>query len=186
MASTDLNAIENSIQALVVQATTVSGFTLAGDHVIWQDQDRDRPSSPLMSLFLEETRRIGVPEQTVTNTPGAPAGNEITLTSRTPAEFRLNITCVSNAKVSTGSEPSAVARLHALGQALETETLTSAFEAAGLTLVRVGVARSLPRVLETQFEGRATLPVEIRISDEITETTTFIESAQSVGTYNTP
>lgn len=178
MPGTDFNAIENSIQLII---RTASG--LSGDKVYWYGLGNNRPLAPFLVLQTPEDVRIGTVENTVTNNPVPAPGEEIILTSRTTAEINLDVQAFTKLKVSTAGEKAANAILRELRQALESETLAALFESTRLVLVSVGPVNALPRVLETQFEGRATLSLKLRISDEFTEKTTFIESAEVEGTY---
>ncbi len=176
--STDQNAIENSIQTIL---TAASG--LAGTNVVWADTDRDRPVGDYMALRIDEDQHIGTPENSVRDNPAPVAGEEILLASKNVAEFEVAIQAFSALKVSTGAAPSARARLNALRSKLEGEAMVEVIEAAGLALVDLGSVRNMPRVLETQYQGRATLVLKFRISDEIEEATTYIETAISSGSY---
>lgn len=176
---TDINALENSIQSIIAQA---SGY--AGALVIWEGQNNPAPGVPFLSLFSEDLPLIGHPEQSVTNNPTPTAGQEILLKSKGLAEVEIHVRAFSPSVVSSASAPSARAVLLNLRQTLEAESMQANIEAAGLTLASVGTVRNLPKVLETQYQGRATLTLKFRYADEFEEATTYIETAESSGTYS--
>lgn len=180
MASTDMNQLENSIQAAIVRA---SGLPAAS--VYWQRQNVDRPPPPFVAIWTLFDTRIGTPENTVADNPDSTLGDgeEIVLTSRSEAEFEVVLDAVSSVPVSTPSEESAQATLHRVRQGLESEGVMDFLASVGLVLVRCGAVAPGAKVLQTQFQGEATLTVVFRVSDEFTELTTFIESAEAVGTY---
>lgn len=177
--ATDINALENTIQTLIA---TAAG--LAGNLVVWENQDNPRLTAPYLSLRSEDLPRLGSVENSVRDNPSPSAGQEILLKSKSEAEFEIYVSAFSLHSVSSASLPSATAMLHALRQTIEGETLGSAMEAAGLTLVSLGAIRNLPRVLETQYQGRATLVLKFRISDELEEAITYIQTAESFGTFS--
>jgi hypothetical protein len=176
---TDINALENSIQAIVVAASGYSGAL-----VIWEGQNNPAPGVPYLSLFSEDLPRIGSPEETVTDNPAPVSGQEILLKSAGLAEVEIRVRAFTPGVVSTAAAKSARAVLLGMRQALEAESMTAAIEAAGLTLVSLGSVLNLPRVLETQYQGRATLTLRFRYADQFEEATTFIETAESTGTYS--
>lgn len=175
---TDINALENSIQAIIVAASGYSGAL-----VIWEGQDNPQPGSPFLSLFSEDLPRVGQPEESVIDNPTPVAGEEIILKSRGEAELEIRVRAFTPHVVSSSSVKSARAVLLGLRQALEAESMTAAIEAAGLALVSLGAVGNMPRVLETQYQGRATLTLKFRYADVFEEATTFIETAESTGTY---
>ncbi len=175
---TDIDALENSIQSIITQA---SGYD--GELVIWEGQSNPKPGEPFISLFAEDLPRIGVPEETVTDNPTPTAGSEILLKSTGLAEVEIHVRAFTPEVVSTPTVKSARAVLLALRQTLEAESMTAIIEAANLALASLGTVRNMPRVLETQYQGRATLTLKFRYADAFEEATTYIESAEATGTF---
>ena len=173
------NTLENLIHGQIVAA---SG--LPATSVIWEHQNRDRPVAPFISLRLEDSNTIAqhTAEQTIRDNPAPVAGQEILLGIVKTIEFTLFVSVVT---VPTAGSLSAFARLQAIRSMLETETIQDPFFAAGVSLWECGQIQNVPRILETQFEGRATLPLKFRCADQVEIATTYIESAEWVSVITT-
>lgn len=164
--------IENTLQARIA-----IGLGVPGDRVRWGDTSRDGPATTGDHAVL----RVGnitslspaTPEQSVTDNPQAYPGGEILLNSLEPTEFELTITVYTSR--TTGSF-SAYARATSARASLHRESTTDALEAANVVVVQCEPVQSLPALLETEFQGKATFTALIRISDGDSEATTFIET----------
>jgi lysophospholipase L1-like esterase len=170
--------IENALQARIAL-----GLRLPGDRVRWGDVSRDGHGTAGDYAIL----RVGnitslapaTPEQSITNNPQAFPGGEILLNSLEPTEFELSITVYS---MRTTGNHSAYARATSARSALHSESTTAALEAVNVAIVQCESVQSLPALLETEYQGKAVFTALIRISDGNTESVTYIESAEWVGT----
>lgn len=177
--SIDWASLENVIHTQVAQAAGV-----AGSLVLWEHQDRDRPTVNFLSMEIRGTasNATGNAERSVTDNPSPVAGSEILLNTIKHVEFDVIVSAFTRA--TTGGS-SAYGWLSNLRTGLESESSTDAFFSVGLALFEVGSVLSIPRVLETQSEGRATLALKFRAVDVHTVATTFIETAEWAGTVTT-
>jgi hypothetical protein len=175
----DWAAIENVIHTQVALAAGVTGSL-----VLWEDQDRDRPVVSFLSMEIRNTasNATGNAERSVTDNPTPTAGAEILLNTIKQVEFEVIVSAFTRATTGGGG---AYGWLSNLRTALESESAEDAFFSAGLALYEVGAVLSIPRVLETQSEGRGTLALKFRTADVHTATATFIETIEWTGTVTT-
>jgi hypothetical protein len=163
--------VENAIQAA---AAAASG--LAGARVVWQHQNRDGlTGSAFLTLNIEEDQANPFAEQISSDTPGLPAGNEVTLTSVVHTTFDVVFDYWS--MTPTGAT-GAAAVLRGVRNYFQRDSVNETLFAAGVAVVEAGAVQNIPRILETVYESRAQLRVTFRVRDSSEETTTFIETVE--------
>lgn len=162
----DLTGFQNAIQAQVKAAT---GFD--DSHVIWSKQTRDRPARPFVELDDLDNATNFFTEDTVSDTPGAPVGEEITLTSKEDVEITVQVRVFTT--VVTGSS-NAFNTAQKIRGWFSRDSVTSLL--GDIALVDRDAVRDASIVLETEYEGRAILTLKFRVASLETETTTYIET----------
>jgi hypothetical protein len=105
----------------------------------------------------------------------APAGEEITLTSRGDRELSISLQCFRG-KLSGNESPRAV--LSRVQAALALPSRRDALAAAGVSVFDAGSVRWVPELVETAFEARALLEVRCYFVESASEKTTFIEAVE--------
>jgi hypothetical protein len=167
----DLTAFQTTIQNHVKLAT---GFTDA--KVIWANQTRDRPARPFVELAILDDEMVGQEEHGQSDTPGAPAGQEVTLSTRYQVELTVQVRVFSSEVVgsNTGSN---VARKIRNYFGRDSVNVALAAPAIGVAVVDLGPVRDASIVLSTEHEGRGILDLKFRVADLDVETTTYIETA---------
>jgi hypothetical protein len=174
MSVANWDSIENTIQAQVVAATGIAGAS-----VRWADQSRDAPvSGDSVRLALLSGGPIGNPEETVINNPTPSAGQEILLRSHEQTEFDVQIEVFT--MTPTGNS-SAYAQANNVARYLQRDDVTENLFAVKLALVSVDRVQRVPRVLETEVQGRALFVARFRTLDGSEYATTYISSAEWVG-----
>lgn len=173
MATTDYAALEDSIIECVRAALGLPEGT-----VYWSGQGEPPQLKPFAELREANSENIGEPQNTVADNPGGAPGEEIILTTSNDLEMEIDVFIYTVNKVNLPGNPSAAARAKAMVRALGGETNAGIREGTGLVFVEAGKVLNIPRVLETQFEGRATVSLKFRVEDRLEEKTTFIETVE--------
>ena len=177
MSVANWEAIENAIQAQVVAATG-----LAGASVRWADQSRDAPASgDSVRLAVLTGGVVGHAEESTITNPAPSAGQEIILRSHEQAEFEVQVQVFT---MSPTGNSSAFAQANNVARYLQRDDVTDTLFASKLALVSVDNVQRLPLMLETEFQGRALFTARFRTLDGSEYATTYIETAEWVGTYN--
>lgn len=163
--------------ALQLQVSTACA--LAGDHVIWNHQSRDRVPRPFVVLTWLGDRVLApaTPVESVDDNPTPTAGKEIVISASDDMEFQVRID--TYAESVTGSA-SALAVARKIARYLGRDDCSAALDAAGVAIIEAGAISSVPALLETKFEGRAQFTVRCRARDAAQEETTYIQSVNPI------
>lgn len=153
-----------------------SGSGLADGQVIFAAQNGPRPAKPLITIRLELGPPVGLDGLVISDTDGAPAGQEITRTSRGLRNLTVDLQAFSDAARGTQSP---MALLEAVASRLSLQTQRDALGAANLGLISIGsVSRVDGVVNSTTFEPRAILSVRFLVTSETAEELTYIETVE--------
>lgn len=171
--TTDYAAIEDAILHTVRE-----GLGFAEGRVFWTAQNERPPTKDFAELREVGGVSIGLAENSTRDNPGGAVGEEIVLTSRQVTEIDVDVLVFTRHTVNRGSDLSAAGRVKALRRALEGEVNASVRDSRGIVFVEASKPQPLPRVLETQFEGRATISLKFRVDDRLEETTTYISTTE--------
>lgn len=171
------NTIEDTIQAQVAAGTGITGAS-----VRWANQSRDAVAAgDSARLTILESNTIGHAEETEIDNPTPSAGAEILLREHEQIEFDVQIEVMS--MTPTGNA-SAWAKASSAARYLQRDDVTETLFAARLALVSVARVQRLPVVLETEVQDRAVFVARFRTLDGSEFATTYIETAEWVGTLN--
>jgi hypothetical protein len=165
-------AIENAVVAEI--KTALVG--VAGASVIWRDQTRGRPARPFVTLAwvdVEPAPNTG-PIDYYDDTPGAPAGAELTLSTDTIAQARLEVQ--TYATDMTGDVSAMALALRIMSQLNGIDSVSRLSE-VGVGLDNVGRAQSFSDIFQTEHESRAVLTVSCKFVSTATSTLTYVERA---------
>lgn len=171
----DWAAIET---ALVTWVRTASGVT-----TILAKQKAPQPALPYCTVAIIDGPRkfSGVdPVDMVTNL-GNPLGQEIEMTVRAEREITVSVQAFT-----AGAIGAAPARdlLHKASVALVLPSGHDTLFAAGLTVIEAADIQALDAVMETAFEGRASMDVRMYLKDLAVEKTGYIATVTGpAGTY---
>ncbi len=172
--SLDWTIIENALHDWVSVATG-----LAADAVIWVEQLPPRHARPFETLKLIGLTPDARHELIPTHDPTAPAGAEITLTAAGYRKLGVSVQIYSAAV--TGSDTARALLTKAQAQ-LALPTVQDALRTAGVTFSSEPGITDLSALLDTGFESRAAMTLELDVVDDsASETTTYIESADVEG-----
>lgn len=177
MGAANFEAIENALQAWVTGATGIPG-----DRVVWAEQNGPRPARPFATLRLGNVISPGLTdEERCTVVEGGAPGADLRI--ETVAQQEIVITVETFTAATTGNG-SALALLTRAKNALSKNSQIEAFDAAGIAVVDRGTVQNLTALLDTEFEGRASLDVRIRFVDGAEDLTTWIATAEVRSTFN--
>jgi hypothetical protein len=166
----DWQAVENALQTWAKNASALPDAS-----VIWGKQTGPRPARPFVELTHDGPRPLSpFVERRVSDTPGAPAGNEITLDTSGPVEFSVAVDVFT---VPTLGNSAAVAIAGKMAANLDLGSVIDSLDAASVAVVDRTAIQDLSAVFEDAFEGRASFSLRLRSVDGATETTTYIETA---------
>jgi hypothetical protein len=159
----------------VLHDAVVAGSGIPGAKVIWWAQNFPRPARPYAVVKRGTVTPIGstVERRKVYNST-APAGSEIELHAREQVEFTLGVQIFT---ADARGDACAVALAEAVRAHLTARGQLDAFQVAGLALVNRGIVQNVSALLQTDYEGRASLDVTFRVATETVESTTFIQTA---------
>lgn len=168
--------------ALVTEVKRATG--LAAGKVVWANQTRDRPIRPFVELaVLNSAAASSHAESGISNTSGAPAGEEITLTTTDHVDLTVQLRAFSSEV--TGSDK-AFNLLDKVRQHFGKESCIAVLEgqAEAIAVVDRGTVNDATTVLETEYEGRAVLTLRLRVADVATEKSTYIDEVVTETTVN--
>jgi hypothetical protein len=179
--SYDLEVLRDTIWQQVV-----TGTGLPEGDVIWYTQSGSRPGNELSRLWvginlLHIDPLHEMPGFNVYNTPGAPAGAEIT--SQTIEHLELTFSIHVFSMNIPGGDGQASVTMHKLRNYLGRESVNSVFTGIHASIVERGSILHVPTVLNTKYESRANMSLRVRVASGDTETFTFIERV--TGTFTT-
>jgi hypothetical protein len=160
----DFVAIENAVRAWLAAST--------GATVIFADQDGPQPALPYLTVRIDGPRREGGRDELrETTSPGNPDGQEIEQASYGPRE--LTVRCQAFT-ASTAGGGAARELLQIAQSALGLPAALDGLAAAGLAVIDEGAVQVLNVVVETNFQGRASLDLRLRATDSVTQRTGYI------------
>lgn len=157
------SAVEQLLQAWVASAS--------GIPAIWSHQSVARPELPFATLKHDGGSSKGIPERDLSYDSQAPAGQEITISTREHTEFAVSVQVFTADVVGDNAAPAILNRVR---NALGLEGQVNAFAVQSLAMVDRGTVQNLTDLLETRFEGRASLDVRFRVSDGAADKTGYI------------
>jgi hypothetical protein len=167
--------------ALHTWVRTASG--LAAAKVMWGAQNIGRGDSPFISLRMMTLGNGGAQDWLDIEDAEEPeAGAEVTRIARGQRTMTFVITCYAAANAADANEP------HALLEGVRIRAALPSFRTA-LRTANIGIGSFeditvLDGIINTvTFEPRAVLTCRLHLTSEISETGTFIESAELEGTY---
>lgn len=190
----DFGAIEAAIATWLFKAT---GLPKADDlvagtvsRIIPRNEKRDQPPLPYLDYFVPLPRMPGGKDEARKIFDGvAPAGEEIQIKTFGNREFVCSVSCFTEAASGgTDFEGKLTARAY-LSKALSALALPSvsaALAAAGLAFVSVETAQDFSGRLGPLGQGRAMLDVRFRCIDGASETTGYIQTANTQGDLTGP
>lgn len=172
-----------------VQDRIVVGSGLAGTSVIWENQSRQRPARPFISLSIIETETRDMGDVEVSDNPDydpdLTPSEEILLTNTAMLVIQIRVTAFSSATVGNSSAYALLqkVRMH-FGQVSCTDALTGLDEPIGF--LQSSSVQNASLVLENEIEGRAVMTLTFTVGDSAVETNTYIESVVQTGTVLPP
>jgi len=175
----DWSTAQNAIVAWIKAGTGLS-------RVVWSNQSVPKPAHDFVQVRLAAVRKLGGDEltrdQDLSRGPTASdedfplvldvPGTEIEFTVQGERELTLSIQVHTARAVITP-----VALLSRLQTSLSLESVRTGLLAAGLAPTDPGVVRDLSALVDTGWEGRASLECRFQFTETLSEFTTFIESA---------
>jgi hypothetical protein len=164
---------ENGIRQWVIAATGISPTK-----VIRAEQDGPRPVAPFVEVRVGDALALGAADGLEQYFDAlADPGQEVTQVVRAQREVSVTLRAFTDAAVGGSSARALLARVQAsLGFAEVRDVLHD----AGITCFDRGSVQHLPGVLDTRWEGRATLTVRVYVEDTAILTTGYIDTVQLV------
>lgn len=169
-------AIEDALHAWVMTATG-----LAGDHVIWLNQDVPRPLDPYCTLKMESQDLDGAFDQIEDFTDlTRPAGQEVELRVTGWRELFVQVEAFSHTVSGDGTAKDMLDNVQtklafpSIRQLLNVAGLGPAFDR--------GTIRNVPQLLGTsRFESRAIVTIGFWYALVMSDYTTYIETVNGTG-----
>jgi hypothetical protein len=161
--------VEDALRAWVLRA---SG--LPASQVIWENQPGPRPPKTFITLANRSIQRLGQDWLKKSPTPGAPSGNELTVTAQGVREMRLTIQCFGTGAIGNAGP---VAILDRVVSCRHLPSYNHNLNTAGIGVGSIGAVLLINGVdKDAQPLPRAVVDVTITLSAEVSETTTFVET----------
>lgn len=166
--------------ALVQEIGLITGLPYNGTgariRFRFQNARPEGGTEDLIRLSATNFRRLApaTPRETQRPHPTPTPGADLLLGLTHTIEFDFSIGYFARAL--SGSR-SAYARLNNLIDRLQLDGPTGRLRLAGLVLVEAQQVLSLPAILETEYESRATVALRLRASTSVEEAGTYIEDA---------
>ncbi len=153
------------------------GSGYGDQNVIHLNDNGSRHATDYIAFSLSDLVPVGS-DAVITTFDGArPNGSQIEIKVQGERESTLTIQAFTTSRNANSSARAALARvLTAVGL----PTVRAALSAAGLVIWRHGQVQFLPAVLNTGFEGRAIMTCTLRCTDDISELTTWIQTAEAI------
>lgn len=163
----DFEAIEDALFDWVKAA---SG--LADDYIFFDSQNGVAPiPNPYVTIRIGDMPNIGVDAQTHEYNSGASAGHEIVFYTNGMRDLTVSVTAFTPDTVGSGSARTIAAKLQAY---LALDSIRDPLNAAGLGVLDAGTVRWVPKLDDTDFEGRALLEVRFCLAQSASDTTGYI------------
>jgi hypothetical protein len=176
----DFEAIENALFALVKAS---SGF--ADANVIFDSQNGVSPApTPYATIRLGDLPSIGVDGHRWDYDVARAAGAEIVRTSTGMRDFTVTFQFFSPMSDSDPTGRLARSKASKLQDDLALPSFRGPLNDAGLGVLNVGTARSLPKLNNTDFESRTLLEVRFVLSAGARDATGFISHVNVTPTIN--
>jgi hypothetical protein len=168
-------ALELALQTAVKSA---SGY--ADSAVFWSHHNVGHRSGSFIALTLGDM----VPDEVLTPRDDMTSGpTTVTHTLKTVKEFTLSIQVFTGETVNGDSSARAIASR--IQSSLILPSVRGALATAGIGLISPGSVRYVPEIKGAAFEARAIVEPRFTVTDEVSETTSFIETV-NVDDYSKP
>lgn len=183
----NLAPIEDALRAWVKTATG-----LPDGQVYFANQNGPQPGAsgqlPFVTILVAgDVLRMGALDEFSTSTNlAAPAGQEITQATQGPRDLAVSVQAFGEGTITKTGVVTAPQLLAACQTALGLESVRYALNAAGLAPYDMGEIRRLDEVVETGFQGRATLDLRFYSGDYQSETNGYINEVSGTGTLVEP
>ncbi len=175
--------IENAIHAELI---TASG--LAGGRIIYEHQNRPALGKAgalreFMTQHYDNLNPVGgaTPSQTQRDNPTPSAGEEILIGTLSDVRFSVRVTFYAGPTTGTGS---AYERLRSVIAKLGLDSVALRLQAVGVAFIEARDVRSVPVVLETEYESRAVADLQFSMTEAAETPETYIETVTVTGTYS--
>lgn len=180
-----MQPVEDAIHTELIAA---SGLT--GDRIIYEDQSRDAlvkdggGSRAFMTMRVFDLIEVApaTPRNTVRDNPSPSAGAEILIGTSGDVNFTVRVTYYAGPASGAGA---AYTLLRSVVRRLGLDSVSANLAAVQCAFVEcVGGIRSVPTVLETEFESRAVADLRFRMLDSAEAPETYIQTVEITGSYS--
>ncbi len=163
----DFEAIEDALFSWVKTATG-----LADDFIIFDSQDGVSPiPNPYVTIRIGDLVNIGVDASEHDYDSSAPAGEEIIFNSNGMRDLTVTLMAFTPATVGNATARNLAAKCQAF---LALDSVLLPLNIAGLGVLDAGNVRWVPKLDDTDFEGRAILDVRFCVAQSASDTTGYI------------
>lgn len=168
------SAVENALSVWALAAT--------GLPIVKGGQEGPRPTTgPHVVMTLLDVAPSGVDWVDAEEVEDPEPGAEIAHIARGMRVATLRVECFAgggDAALPSKGSTSPLAKLERMIGMAAMPTRLDALEAAGVGLLSIGVAQSIPGVLVASFEPRAMFEVRVSLASELTELGTYIQATE--------
>lgn len=154
----------------LVQAST----EFADENIFFSDQDGISPQpSPYATISIGDLNRVGIDASTRDFDGARTAGSEIVRTTMGMRELVCAFSFFTPKTVGATTAWSIAAKLEA---ELQLSSVRDGLNAVGLGVANVGSVRWVPKLNNTEFEGRAMLEVRFNVPQGASDAIGYIET----------
>lgn len=144
--------------------------------IIRAEQDGPRPTVPFAEVRVGDEVALGACDALETTfDDAAPAGEEVTLTARGQRDLTVTVRVFTNR--ATGAD-SARALASKLQVSLRLPSVKGILREGGLTCWDQGSVSQIPAILDTKWEGRASLSIRCYAEETASEKVGYVETVR--------
>lgn len=168
--------IENAILEGIRMAA--SGFST----IYWDYQAGDRLVRPFVTLHIASDVNLGATDELqVFDTPGQPAGEELTFKVIAQKELVVRVSAYARSPV----RASARSILFDIQTGIKKPSVIAHYDMAGLAIIERGGIQHLPVLFDSTHESRAVMEIRFRMCDSVSDLETYIETVETTPGFNT-
>lgn len=171
---------DDTLAAIHEWVVSISG--LSASNVRWASQNGMRPSTTWIALQILSEKAVGPDWSDTLDAENPVSGAEIEYRTRGSRSALLSIQCFGGSAVGSASSFGVLRNVHAKAR---TPLNHGILVDAGIGIGNISAIQDIPSLVNTTtFEARASMTVEFFTASEVSETGTYIENTEIVGTVD--
>ncbi len=159
----------------------ITGSGLTENQVIWSQQSSPRPVGQYISITIMSVASVGMDWNEVIDNPDPEEGEEIKILARGTREAALTLQCYGGSGIGANSPR---ARLEGIVSSASLASRRDELGDAGVGILFKGPVQTLTGLVGAGLESRAIVEFRLALASEISETATYVESAEVTTTVS--